>query len=115
MGLVNSSNVNASIGQSFQNTFCNVVFNTSKMLVTGQVFCSLNWYKSQEDFNAGADKIYLLDSNGNKVEDAVIDIAINDVIKESGQSHMSDVVAFFFTKTAAKLTADYGWSLSITE
>lgn len=113
MGLINTTSVQTSIGSSMINTFCNVVFNTSSMLVDGKVYCSLNWYKTEADFDAGSDKVFPVEG-GLKVEDAVIQLTMGDIVKLDGNCTMQDVVNFFFTKVADKLNADYSWTCSIS-
>lgn len=113
MGFLVTNSVNISIGEAKTNVWGKATFHTQELLITGKVQCDLSFYKSEADDAAGKDKIYPLDANGNKVTNCVVDCAINDVIKASGQSTMQDVVDYFYKKVEAKLEADYGWTITL--
>lgn len=113
MGFIITDSVNLSIGEAKTNVWGAVVFHTQELLITGKVQCDISFYKSEADSDAGKDKLYPLDSNGNKVTNCTIQCALSDVIKASGESTMVDVVGYFYNKVKTKLEDDYSWTITI--
>jgi hypothetical protein len=107
-----TNTVSTSTGDDKSNLFGVIVFHTQELLVTGNVQCELSFYKSEADKAAGSDKIYPI-VNDDKITNCTIQCAVSDVIKDSGESTMADVVTYFNSKVKAKLEGDYGWSVSI--
>lgn len=113
MGLLITNEVNTSIGIPMTNVWGTVTFYTNELLISGNVSCDLRFYKSEADYDSGKIPITPIDNNSNFINNCNIQVLVTDIIKESGQSTMADVVVFFYGKVKTYLEATYGWTVVI--
>ena len=107
VGLTVTNTVTTNDGTPATNLYCEALFNVVDLISTGKVYCELNFYNSYAMKVAGYDHIYPI-VNGDKVVRCTITVNTGDVIKQSGQSTMADVVTLFYSKVKAQLLSQYG-------
>lgn len=112
MNILITNQVNTSVDLPLSNLFGKPDFNTNEMLVNGEIYAELRFYSSEASHDSCGDKIYPV-VNGNKVTNCTFQVLATDVIKESGQSTMADVVTLFYGKLKAALESTYGWTITI--
>lgn len=110
MGIIITNEIALSNGLNLSNVYCNVVFRTQG--IPGTIPCDLNFYVSEESSNNISNKVYPV-VNGKMILNCNVDILIDDVIKQSGVSKVSDMIAYFFKKVKDELTVEYGWTITI--
>ena len=111
MGMIVNNLVSTSIGIDMGGLWFKTVFHTQELLTTGKVYCDLFFYKS-EGISTTADRIFPIGS-GKKINSCLIEMNVDDIVKSSGVTRMSDVVLFFCTKVKEKLFSLYGWDITI--
>lgn len=111
--------VKLSVGASkaSSNVYLKMIPNVATIQQDGMVLCDLIFYYSEADADAGADPIYLLDENGQKIVRETIQFVPGEVIKSNlkdGSSvTMDDVFAYFKTKLKAVLEQKHNWQIDI--
>jgi hypothetical protein len=112
MGLIITNEIETSIGENMSNTWCTVIFHTQEFLITGNVQCDLNFYRSEADHDSGKDKLYPV-VNTKKVDNCTINISLSDEVKASGRSTAQDIVVFFYGKVKSYLESTYNWTITL--
>lgn len=121
-----TNTVSTSNGDSKTGLFIEASFRIGDLITKGKVYVDLEFYNSEEAKNAGKDKFYAVGTREvspteseipatvtEKVTNCTIDCSLNDAIKASGESKVSDMLILLLAKTKAKLEATYTWTITL--
>lgn len=98
-------------GTARTNVYFYLVYDTSTMLVDGQVRAEICAYVSELAKDAGSSRIYLIAGTSNYNE-ASFTLALSDVVKSGAGCTVADVVSYFTTKAKEAITANTGWNIT---
>ena len=99
-------------GTARTNVYFYLIYDTSTMLVDGQVKAEICAFVSEAVKDAGASRIYLTYGT-EQFNSTSFTLALSDVVKAGSNCLVSDVVSFFHTKAEAAIEATTGWSVTI--
>lgn len=113
-GLIISSPVKTASLDTIINCYLVPNFNVSNMLKNGSVICELNFYKSKMAYKLDAEPIAVIIENDSiakyTLKTCEIFMMPTDIIKNSGQSTIQDVVILFFSKLQSYLLLEFKFS-----
>ena len=112
MIITSTINLSTGAGQTIANAYLQMVPHMDAVMATGVVPCDLFFYTSQAAQQAGASKIYPIDSKGNLITNITLTVSPSTLVKAGANCLMSDVFAWYNTAVAALLTTAYGWTIT---
>lgn len=80
--------------------------------VTGIVPVDLRFFVSQALQTSGADRIFPVDSKGNKINNLTLTVHTTDVVKAAANCIMSDVFTYYENLVCSALNTSYGWTVT---
>lgn len=115
MIVTSTINLSSGTGKTATNAYLVMTPYVNTIKENGQVPCDLEFYFSEADADAGSAKIYPIStaSLSSIITNTTLTFAPGEVVKVGANCTMEDVFAYFETKLAAKLLADYGWTVTV--
>lgn len=115
MIVTNTINISSGAGKTVTNAYLVMTPYVDKIQVDGTVPCELEFYYAEADAAARSAKIYPIFGSDLSalITNSTLQFAPNEIVKAGVNCTMDDVFAYFKTKLAAKLLADYGWTVTI--
>jgi len=111
MHLSITSQIDTNVGIPASGVIGNINAHTNSIMATGQVPCDIEFYISIEAKDNGMSRIFpvILNTDGT-IEELISSCTINLTEGEITGANLPNTI---YTKVAAKLSADYGWTVAV--
>lgn len=111
MKLTITSEVNTNVGVQATDMIGNIKTNTDTLLATGKVFCNIDFYVNDNAETKGMNKLFPVVLKENGTIDKIVTSCT--IILTQEEAEAANLLATIYNKVAAKLSADYGWKVTV--
>jgi hypothetical protein len=117
MHLTVNTSIPTSFGEEKTGMIIKPLFDTSKMTTLdeegkGTVGVNIPMWVSEAAANSGIQSSWYF-SNNNNIGAIYFKLSPSEIVKVGGNCSMTDVIIFFYQKTAEALNAQFGWDVTL--